>query len=293
MRLLIKCFPISQSHPFHCKKMYYFDSPRSLAFLFYMLNQTKRNIPSPHPNKTKIQPSPWEQQREGGCWVVWVSASLPQEAVLCGHRVPCVRQEHRAELQQFSLSLEGLLFPEVSVKWSLQFLHYEMWVSIPLSLRASVQVDFDLVLSKTARWPQRAAVFAPVVIVGCLNVLLQADSQSSTHWPISVRGICIWDLFNTVFWGMVAFCKSNSKYLGEGGKNILIKFLFRYRANSINSRWSVKLQWESKICHFNWSGASWSLSVLNTTESGHVAIKENLLERRCCFANKSFYWEWA
>lgn len=57
MRLLIKCFPISQSHPFHCKKMYYFDSPRSLAFLFYMLNQTKRNIPFPHPNKPKSSPA--------------------------------------------------------------------------------------------------------------------------------------------------------------------------------------------------------------------------------------------
>lgn len=40
-----------------------------------------------------------------------------------------------------------------------------------------MQADFDLVSSKTTR---RAAPFTSL-IAGCLNTLLQADFQSSTH----------------------------------------------------------------------------------------------------------------
>lgn len=32
------------------------------------------------------------------------------------------------------------------------------------------------------------------------------------------------------------FCKSNTRSSGEGGRNLSIKFLFRYQANSINGR---------------------------------------------------------
>lgn len=142
-------------------------------------------------------------------------------------------------------SFEGFLF--VSVKLSFQVLCCisSIWMSeyrflSSFSVWTHRQVDFDPVLSKPVWWPQRTVALCPVTVDWCLNTLIQANSCSISHWPVSVRNVCIWALFKFFFLDGV-FCKSNTKCLGEVERNLLIKFLFRYQANSVNGRWSIKL----------------------------------------------------